>query len=181
MKLGWIATLICVLGITAIAKDKPDVPDAMRNGNFVYITTSYGDGDGENLSPTAEDRNAAAATETELRQWLRYKSVKSAKQADIILVARTGKRRGSPSVTIGNDPRHQGPGGLPPINGPFPGSGSPIPKSTNDSSADDYLLVFDANALDNAPPIWQKHMRNGFGSDMALFRAFKRDVESAKP
>jgi hypothetical protein len=183
MKRACSALLVIGVALWAFAGDETsETPAALRNGNFVYLTTSHGNGEGENLSPSSDDRRAVSSLESEFRNWLRYKIVKHDHEADIIMVARTARRRGSPSVTIGNDPRRQGPGGLPPITGPFPGSGSPLPKPTNnDSNGDDYLLVFDAHSLDNAPPIWQHHMKNGFGPDMALFRLFKRDVEGAKP
>jgi hypothetical protein len=174
--------VLLLASVIGAAKDGESVSEKMRTGNFVFITTSYGDGEGENLSPTDDDRRAAAALDNALHEWLRYKTVKHAHEADIILVARTSKRRGSPSVSIGNDPRRLPGTGLPPISGPFPGSSPPVPKTTtNNDSGDDYLLVFDANRLDNAPPIWERHMRHGFGPDMALFQQFKRDVESAKP
>jgi hypothetical protein len=181
----WSAGVVLVtLAIAGMAR-ADDIPDKVRNSTWIYVTTSYGDTEGENLSPTSEDRRAVAAFEDQMRSWLRFKTVNAAKKADLIFVVRTGRRKvpGSPQVTIGNDPRQRTPGsGLPPISGPFPGSpkiGGPT--STDDESRDDYLLVFDANALDSAPPLWQKHMRNGYGPDMALFRAFKKEVENSKP
>src|ERR1700760_2614027 len=121
--------LLLLGSVIGAAKDKEGIAEKMRTGNFVYITTSYGNGEGENLSPTDDDRRAAAALDNELHEWLRYKTVKHAHEADIILVARTAKRRGSPSVTIGNDPRRLPGTGMPPISGPFPGSSPPVPKT----------------------------------------------------
>src|SRR5690348_5934600 len=70
-----------------------DVPEKVLNGTWIYVTTSYGDSEGENLSPTSDDRHFVAAFEDQMRTWLRFKTVNAAKKADLVFVVRTARRK----------------------------------------------------------------------------------------
>jgi hypothetical protein len=162
-----IALLLTFTAGYAKNKDKdPELPALVTNARFVHVTTLYGDGFA-NPRISVEDRKAVAAMEQALRIWGRYEVTMHPKDADIILLVRAAARAavyGGPDVTIGS--------GRPPRVGGIGGT-------EVSSTPDDMLAVYTGSGGTDSPSLWRRTARDGFGSDMALFKAFKKAVEDS--
>lgn len=71
------------------AKGKVEIPDVILSSTYVMVTTYDGDLFNPDLIPG--DRQAVADVQEAIEKWGRYKLVYTAREADMILVVRTGR------------------------------------------------------------------------------------------
>lgn len=151
------------------AKGKVEIPDVILSSTYVMVTTYDGDLFNPDLIP--EDRQAVADVQEAIEKWGRYKLVYTAREADMILVVRTGRvleARGGSQRTISN-----GPGGT------TRGSAQSLGAEVGDP--EDTLGVFIQPAnIKTAPPLWRGRGENGLKApQLRLMKEFREKVEAA--
>ena len=163
---------VLVLAVpTLTAKQKAVMPLAVTNATYAFVTTY--DGDANNPELTPEDRHAIIDVEQAIEKWGHYKLVHNPREAELILVVRTGR-----AVEM-NGGLHRGtrvgPG---PVSGPG-GSGWTI--GANHGDWEDTLDVYVASQdLKNAQPLWRGRAANGLKTPgMPLLKGFQSKVEAS--
>jgi hypothetical protein len=162
--------LVLMFAASALwAKGKVEIPDVILNSTYVMVTTYDGDLFNPDLIP--EDRQAVADVQQAIEQWGRYKLVYSAREADMILVVRTGRAL-------------EARGGLQRGTsiGPGPAAGSSGQSHGAEvGDPEDTLGVFVQPAnIKTAPPLWRGRGENGLKSPrLRLMQEFREKVEAA--
>ena len=151
------------------AKGKVEIPDVILSSTYVMVTTYDGDLFNPDLIPG--DRQAVADVQEAIEKWGRYKRVYTAREADMILVVRTGRvleARGGSQGTIST-----GPGGT------TRGSAQSLGAEVGDP--EDTLGVFLQPAnIKTAPPLWRGRGENGLQApELRLMKEFREKVDAA--
>ena len=145
------------------AKEQP-ISAVVNNATYVMVTSYSGD----RFSPdiTTDDRQAIADVQQAMEKWGRYKLVYKAREADLILVVRTGRAlevRGGAQTGSSTGPR---------------GSGQSIGAETGDPQ--DTLDVFMASQGIDGTPLWRARAEKGLTPpEMSLVKEFRSKVEAA--
>ena len=169
--LSLLLTILLLAALTVSAKNKTEMPAVITNATYVMVTTY----DGGPLNPelTPEDRGAVADTQQAIEKWGRYKLVYNLKEADLILVVRTG-RTGQMGGTVRRS-TSVGPGAQP--------GGSALGIGAEAGDPEDSLSVYSVTQdLKSAPPLWRSRAVDGLkGPQSPLMEEFQSKVEvSAK-
>lgn len=163
---------VLVLAVpTLIAKPKAVMPLAVTNATYAFVTTYEGDANNPGLTP--EDRHAIIDVQQAIEKWGRYKLVYNAREAELILVVRTG-RAAEINGDLQQGPR-VGPG---PASGP---GGSAGTIGANIGDWEDTLDVYVASQdLKSAQPLWRGRAANGLKAPaMPLMKDFQSKVEAS--
>ena len=90
MRTSGLCLLILFLLAPALrAKDQPPISAVVKNATYVLVTTYSGDV--FNPEVTRDDRQAVQDVQKAIEKWGRYKLVYKQREADLILVVRTGR------------------------------------------------------------------------------------------
>ena len=144
-----------------IAKEQP-ISAVITNATYVCVTTY--DGDGLNVNVSADDRQALSDVLNAMEKWGHYRIVVDPKQADLMIVLRTGRAvEARVGVQVGL-PRGKGVGG-------GVQNGDPL----------DRLDVYEASKGTNSIPLWTGREEDGLKApELSLLKEFRTKVEAAK-
>jgi hypothetical protein len=141
-----------------VAKDKPTIQKLIVNARFVLVTTYFGD-EPANPRIVPEDRQAVANVQNAIEKWAKYALVYERKNADLIIVVRTG-RLAQVGVRAGSTAK-------PAIDGD---AGDPR----------DILAVYDAAQGIDSPALWIQRESGGLKApELPLLKDFQDRVEAA--
>ena len=118
------------------------------------------------------DREALENVRAALKKWNRYVIVIDPRQAELLIVVRSGRlASANEGVRIGTAP----------LGGPAMGRGASIGPVFGGEAGppSDYLAVYRAEQGREGPKLWRKSQEDGLvGKDPVLFESFKDDVET---
>src|SRR5574341_915872 len=165
------STLALVAAVAAffphdLVAKSPPLPERLVVAEYVALGIDLGDRIvaaealiGEAWRATPRERVALEEIRQRLERWDRYIVVNRLAEAELLLVVRQGRRGG-----VG------GGGGA--------GGGVQPAHGTAFSSPDDMLAVYDAGGSPRMQ-LWQMLVSDGLSGEIALFEAFRADVERA--
>jgi hypothetical protein len=147
----------------------PDAPAMLTTAQFVFVEPYVGSVYDASTSP--EDRDAVNNVVDALHDWGYYKLALHAKQADLIIMVRTGRASRSYSgvhVQTGRiDPNAPSP----------PGTGLGGREGVAAGPDEDLFWVYWQKDGKLNGPIWQQNLKNGLdGPTLVLFQNFKDAV-----
>ena len=153
------------------AKDKKQMPKLIVNATYVMVTSYSGEGTAD-VRVLPEERRAVADVEHAIRQWGRYKLALRRRDADLIIVVRTGRIG---TVAAGHHV---------PFEPQFPTETAGTRGRGEISDLRDMLAVFQpGERIDGSIPLWQSFQADGLdGPNVPLLEEFRKQVEeAAKP
>lgn len=161
------AWLLLVFALALKAEDKNAILAVVKNATYVMVATYSGDIFSPDVSP--EDRHAVQNVQDTIQKWGRYKLVYNRREADLILVVRTGRLaevKGGVQVgtqRVGDTTSRS--------------HGSAIGGEVGDPQ--DTLEVYMASQGINGPPLWRGRAPGGLKApEMQLVKEFRAKVEA---
>ena len=153
--------LLFVFALSLKAEDKGAISAVIRNATYVMVTTYSGDIFSPDVTP--DDRHAVQNVQDKIQKWGRYKLVYNRGEADLILVARTGRlAEVKGGVRVGTH-----------------GSGESIGGEVGDPQ--DTLEVYMASQGINGPPLWRGRAPGGLKApEMQLVQELRSKVEASE-
>jgi len=153
---------VLVFALALEAQDKAPISAAVNNATYVFVTTPSGDIFSPDVVP--DDRHAVMNTQKAIEQWGRYKIVYKSKEADLILVVRTGR------AVEAHASAQKG--------GSTSGRGSAESVGGEVGDPQDTLEVYSASQIGGVP-LWRGRAPDGLRPpEMQLVQEFRSKVEA---
>jgi len=165
-KLSLATFLLLFCSPVLTANEKGALSAVVQNATYVLVTTPWGNLFDPRVNP--DDRKAAADVQDAIEKWGRYKLVYNLKEAELILVVRTGRAvevHGGVGVQVGS------------TTGPR-GSAKSVGAETGDPQ--DTLEVYMASQGISGVPLWRSRAASGLKPpEMLLVQEFRSKVEAS--
>ena len=154
------ALFLFAFALTVKAEDKNAIPAVIKSATYVYVTTYWGDVFSPNVTP--DDRHAVQNVQSAIEKWGRYKLVYNRREADLVLVVRTGRLaevKGGVQVSTTH------------------GSAESVGGEVGDPQ--DTLEVYVASQGINGPPLWRGRALDGLKApEMRLVQELRSKVDA---